>query len=78
MARQHFRGFAHVQTANGIGQAELQPDARFEIGRAERGERADFLPEGFGASEASKFFRRALLKEQRHLRHALRSANNEN
>ncbi len=36
LARQEFGGLAHIHAANGVSQAELQPDSRLEIRRPER------------------------------------------
>ncbi len=76
-AREDFRGFAHVQSADRIGEAELQGDAGLEIGKAKFSQRGEFFPHRLCAGQRPVFLRRARLKEQRHLRHVLRAADHE-
>ena len=75
--RQNLGGFAHIQAAYRIREAQLQRDARLEIGGAERAQRGHFCRRGPGPGEGCEFPRRALRVKQRHLGHALRAADNE-
>ena len=78
LTREQLGGVAHVQTAHRIGKSQLQSDARLEVARAKGGERAELLPERFRPGQFREFVRGALAEEQRHLRHALGAADDEN
>ena len=55
-AREDLGGFAHVQSADRIGEAELQGDARLEIGGTELGERGEFFQNGLRPGECRHIF----------------------
>ena len=74
---EHFGGLAHVQPASRIAQTEKDANARFEIAGTKRDQRLEAFAGSFRAPEQRIFFSSGGRIEQRDVRHALGTADDE-
>ena len=69
-----FRGFAHVQTRDGIAETKQQTDPRCKVGWPKRAHRREALQPCLGSVQLGEFGGRTVAEQQRVLRHAFCTA----